>query len=253
MASTGCACSTTPPMADTWSSADSVSRAEPPPWRTTCSTASSPSSRPASSITYRTWSASSSAGRRWNSKCWVRLRIVGSTFCGSVVQRMNTTWAGGSSSDFSSALAAPALSMWTSSRMTTLRLPGGAERDALDELADVGDAVVGGGVELEQPVDDAALVDRHAVGAGAVGLAVDGLLAVEDLGEDAGGGRLAGAARPAEQVGVADPVLGAPRCAAPARRGPGPAARRSASSGTAGRAPGTGRPSTPTLLVARTR
>ena len=49
--------------------------------------------------------------------------MVGSTFCGSVVQRMNTTCDGGSSSDFSSALLAPGLSMWTSSRMTTLRLP----------------------------------------------------------------------------------------------------------------------------------
>ena len=36
---------------------------------------------------------------------------------------MNTTWAGGSSSDFSSAFDAPRLSMWTSSRITTLRLP----------------------------------------------------------------------------------------------------------------------------------
>ena len=36
---------------------------------------------------------------------------------------MNTTWSGGSSSDFSSAFEAPRLSMWTSSRITTLRLP----------------------------------------------------------------------------------------------------------------------------------
>jgi hypothetical protein len=48
---------------------------------------------------------------------------VGRTFCGSVVARMNTTWDGGSSRDFSRALAAPVLSMWTSSRITTLRLP----------------------------------------------------------------------------------------------------------------------------------
>ena len=39
-------------------------------------------------------------------------------------------------------------------------------------------------------------------------------VAVEDLGEDAGGRGLAGAAGPAEQVGVADAVRRAPRCAA---------------------------------------
>jgi hypothetical protein len=53
----------------------------------------------------------------------VRLLIVDSRAWGSVVARMNTTWAGGSSRLFSSAFDAPRLSMWTSSRMTTLRLP----------------------------------------------------------------------------------------------------------------------------------
>ena len=52
-----------------------------------------------------------------NSKCWVRLRMVGRTFCGSVVASTKTTWAGGSSSVFSSALDAAVESMWTSSTM----------------------------------------------------------------------------------------------------------------------------------------
>ena len=52
-----------------------------------------------------------------NSKCWVRLRMVGSTFWGSVVARTKTTWAGGSSSVFSRALDAAVESMWTSSTM----------------------------------------------------------------------------------------------------------------------------------------
>ncbi len=52
-----------------------------------------------------------------NSKCWVRLRMVGSTFWGSVVASTKTTWAGGSSSVFSSALEAAVDSMWTSSTM----------------------------------------------------------------------------------------------------------------------------------------
>jgi len=42
---------------------------------------------------------------------WHRDKIVGSTFSGSVVARMNFTWLGGSSSVFSSALNADLLSM----------------------------------------------------------------------------------------------------------------------------------------------
>ena len=46
--------------------------------------------------------------------------MVSGTFCGSVVARMNTTWLGGSSSVFSSALNAAVDSMWTSSMMYIL-------------------------------------------------------------------------------------------------------------------------------------
>ena len=49
---------------------------------------------------------------------------MGSTFCGSVVASTNVTWAGGSSSVFSSALDAAVDSMWTSSRMYTFVRPG---------------------------------------------------------------------------------------------------------------------------------
>ena len=72
-------------------------------------------------------------------------------------------------------------------------------------------------------------------------LAVDGVLAVEDLGQDAGRRRLAGAPGPAEQVGVADAVLAHRVAAGPAPGAPGPGARRSAGVGSGGRA--TGRPS----------
>ena len=68
-------------------------------------------------MTRRTWRSSSAAGISPNSKCWARLRMVGSTFCGSVVASTNVTWAGGSSSVFSSAFDAAVDSMWTSSRM----------------------------------------------------------------------------------------------------------------------------------------
>src|SRR5256885_329446 len=55
---------------------------------------------------------------------WVRLLMVGSTFCGSVVARTKTTWPGGSSSVFRRALAAAVESMWTSSTMYTFQRPG---------------------------------------------------------------------------------------------------------------------------------
>ena len=55
------------------------------------------------------------AGIRCRSNRWQRLRIVGRTFCGSVVAKMNFTCSGGSSSVFKSALKAAADSMWTSS------------------------------------------------------------------------------------------------------------------------------------------
>ena len=61
--------------------------------------------------------AGCSGPSRRNSKCWVRLRMVGSTFCGSVVARTKTTWAGGSSRVLSRAFEAAAVSMWTSSMM----------------------------------------------------------------------------------------------------------------------------------------
>ena len=48
---------------------------------------------------------------------WQRERIVIGSFSGSVVQSTNFTWAGGSSSVFSSALKASRVSMWTSSMM----------------------------------------------------------------------------------------------------------------------------------------
>ena len=114
----------TPPAATTWSSADRVSRAEPPPVLTTCPTASSSTSRPASAATSRTSCAMSSAPMSVSSSCWVRLRMVGTTLCGSVVASTNTTWSGGSSSVFSSAFSAPDVSMWTSSRRYTFVRPG---------------------------------------------------------------------------------------------------------------------------------
>ena len=82
-----------------------------------------------------------------------------------------------------------------------LHPPGRADGDPADELADVVDLVVGGGVQLVQFVRSAP-GDGHAGGTPPARLALDEVLAVEGLGQDAGGGRLAGAAGAAEEVGV---------------------------------------------------
>ena len=119
-----CVVSTSPPDAATSSSALNVSRAEPPPWCKTWRIASSLTFRFASLITKRTCSSRSTIGRRWNWRCWVRLRIVSLTFCGSVVASTNTTCGGGSSRVFSNAASAGLESMWTSSRMNTRCRPG---------------------------------------------------------------------------------------------------------------------------------
>ena len=76
------------------------------------------------------------------------------------------------------------------------------------QLAGVLDQAVAGGVDLDD-VHGAPLADRHAGRAGVARLAVVAAVgAVDGLGQDAGGGGLAGAARPDEQVGVGGPVGG---------------------------------------------
>ena len=79
---------------------------------------------------------------------------------------------------------------------------GRAERRLLDQVAHGVDAVVGGRVEFVHVVAGAAL-DRQARLALAARFAVDDVLAVEHLGEDARRGGLAGAARTGEQVRLA--------------------------------------------------
>ena len=61
------------------------------------------------------------------SKRWHRDSTVAGIFFGSVVARMKTTWAGGSSSVFRNALNAGPESMWTSSTMYTLKRPRAGE------------------------------------------------------------------------------------------------------------------------------
>ena len=94
--------SVTPPDAATESRADRASRAEPLPRLATAARVASSISNPAFSATSRSSPVRASIANRRNSNTCVRLRIVGRTFCGSVVASTNTTWAGGSSRVFSS-------------------------------------------------------------------------------------------------------------------------------------------------------
>ena len=90
--------------------------------------------------------------------------------------------------------------------MYTLWRPGVPSIAFVDQLPHGVDAVVRGRVQLVDVVAGAGL-DGEARGALAARLAVDRALAVEHLGEDAGGRRLARAPRAAEEVGVADAVV----------------------------------------------
>ena len=85
---------------------------------------------------------------------------------------------------------------------TLLLRSAGRGVDARQQLAHVVDAVVARRVELDD-VERAALADGDAALAGVVGLAVDGVEAVDRLGHDPRGARLAGAARPDEEQAVA--------------------------------------------------
>ena len=78
---------------------------------------------PAPSAASRRRFCMSATAIRPKSNRWHRLRIVSGSFCGSVVARINTIWAGGSSSVFSSALNADVDSICTSSMIYTRYRP----------------------------------------------------------------------------------------------------------------------------------
>ena len=87
-----------------------------------------------------------------------------------------------------------------------LLAPGCSEGGPGHQVAHGLHPVVGGGVELVD-VERGALGDLDAGGADPARLAVVQVGAVEGLGQDPGRGRLAGAPRPTEQVGVGHPLV----------------------------------------------
>ena len=102
---------------DSWSSVEIASRNEPPACRAIRRSAPSSAVMPSAWTIGVSASISSSAVGRRKENDWQRPRTVSGSRCGSVVQRMNTTCAGGSSSVFKSALAASVVSEWASSKM----------------------------------------------------------------------------------------------------------------------------------------
>ena len=99
---------------------DSASRMAPSASRAISSAPSLVSSKPSCPAMYSTRLAISSGPMRVKSYRWQRDRMVAGTFWISVVAKMKITWAGGSSSVFSSALNAAVESMCTSSMIYTL-------------------------------------------------------------------------------------------------------------------------------------
>ena len=89
-----------------------------------------------------------------------------------------------------------------------LELPaGGGEADGFAQVADLFDAVVRGAVDF-QHVERAAFGDLDADVLVGVEVGFRAVGAVERLGENAGGGGLAGAARADEKIGVGEALLG---------------------------------------------
>ena len=144
---------------------------------------------------------------RCRSNRWQRLRIVGRTFCGSVVAKMNFTCGGGSSSVLSSALnAAGREHVHFVDDVDLVAALRRGVADVVAQLAHVVDAVVARAVDLDARRGVAG-GDLLAVVADAAGRGGRALHAVERLGEDARGRGLADAARPDEEIGVGEAVL----------------------------------------------
>ena len=197
--SSGVVSSATPPLADTSSSADTVSRADPPPWRSTdCDRGlvefdAGVVGEPADVLLHHVHREEmelevlgATADRladllrigRGEHEHDVRRRLL---------QRLEQRGLGG-------------LGQHVHFVEDVHLVPAGrAERRLLDEVAHRVDAVVARRVEFVDVVARAAL-DREARLALATRLAVLRVLAVEHLGEDARGRGLAGAARTGEEV-----------------------------------------------------
>ena len=147
------------------------------------------------------------AGMRCRSKRWQRLRMVGKTFCGSVVAKMNFTCAGGSSSVLSSALkAAEREHVHFVDDVDFVFALGRRVTNVVAQLAHLFDAVVARAVDLED-VEAVAAGDFLAAVADAAGRDGRPVNAVERLGQNARGRGLPDPARADKKIGVREAIL----------------------------------------------
>ncbi len=244
-------CSTSiAPWAMAWSSSDSESRIEPAPARAMTASASGAASIPSFAHTSARCAAISSTVYSVNSKCWVRDRMVGATFSGSVVASTNTTCSGASSSVFSSAASALAAEhVHLVEDVHLLRAAGAEVGDALEQVAHLVDLALRRGVDL----DDVEGASPRRWPRSSRTRRTDRRRRPDwcSSGPSRAAGRWWSCPCPgARRRGTRDrPDRRAPRSAARCARAPARRARRTAAGGTCGRATGTPRSDcrTPTL------
>ena len=193
-----------------WSSSESASRTEPSAARAISASASGSAVTPSLARMPSRWATSTPASTRRRSNRWQRDSTVTGTLPISVVANTNLAWGGGSSRVFSSALKAAVREHVHF--VEDVDLVARAHRrvtHGVVDLADVVDAVVGGGVHL-QHVDVPAFHDRLAIEAehrhldGRRGHRAVRQFVVQAAGEDAGGRGLADAAHAGEDPGLRD-------------------------------------------------
>ena len=174
--------------------------------RAISASAASGTSMPSSFTIRFRWSAMTWVGNARNSKTCERDRMVSGILCSSVVAMMKSTCAGGSSIDEQRVERRHReLVHFVDDEDLVAVADRGNRQPGDDDFADVVDAGVAGGVDLEH-VHVAALCDldaRVALTAGTDGRPVD---AVERPRQDARGRRLAGAALAGKHERMRDPV-----------------------------------------------
>ena len=144
---------------------------------------------------------------RWRSKRWQRLRIVGKTFCGSVVAKMNFTCGGRFFERLEERVERRRREHVHFVDDVDLEMPFARRvTDVVAQLAHLLDAVVARAVDLEH-VEAVARRDFLAAVADAAGRDGRAVHAIERLRQDARRRCFPDAARPDKQIGVREPIL----------------------------------------------
>ena len=163
---------------------------------------------PSAALSRRRWATTTGAGTRRKWYSWQRDRMVAGTASISVVAKMKTRprrWLLDDLEQRVEGLARQAMDLVEHHHLVAVARRSVAQ--ALGQLAHLLDLRVGGRVHLEH-VEVGAGGDLAAGGALVAGLGGRAALAVERLGQEPRGGRLADSADAGEEVGLGDPPLG---------------------------------------------